>query len=130
MDLNQRLDPFLRNLRYATRALLRTPAFTATVVLTLALAIGANSAVFSAIYAVLLRPLPFPAADELVRITQSNPRTAEVFVAPIRLEEWNRMNATLGGITGYYFQDVSELSGELPERLREALVAPRFLQVL
>jgi putative ABC transport system permease protein len=94
------------------------------------LAIGANSAVFSAIYAVLLRPLPFPDGDELLRLTHTRSGSAETFIAPVRLEEWNRLNTTLQGITGYYMQDVSELSGELPERLREALVAPRFFDVL
>ena len=52
----------------------RTPGFTAAVVLTLALGIGANSAVFSAIDAVLLRPLPFPDADRLVQLTQTQRR--------------------------------------------------------
>jgi len=100
------------------------------VVLTLSLAIGANSAVFSAIHAILLRPLPFPNGDQLLRLTHTRPGSAETFIAPVRLEEWNGLNTTLQGITGYYVQDVSELSGELPERLREALVSPRFLKVL
>ena len=60
MDTNAWFDACARNLRHAVRALRKAPAFTATVVVTLALGIGANSAVFSAIYAVLLRPLPFP----------------------------------------------------------------------
>jgi putative ABC transport system permease protein len=130
MNFAAGLDTVSRHLRHAIRSLGRSPAFTLTVVLTLALAIGANSAVFSALCAVLLRPLPFPNGDELLRITQSRPGTAETFVAPVRLEEWNRMNETLQGITGYYSQDTSELSGELPERLKEAFVAPRFLAVL
>jgi len=66
-DTSAWLDAFARNLRLAVRALRRAPAFTAAVVATLALGIGANSAVFSAIYAILLRPLPFPAADRLVK---------------------------------------------------------------
>ncbi len=129
MDIHQRLDTTLRNLRHAGRALARAPGFTATVVVTLALGIGANSAVFSAIYAVVLRPLPFPNADRLVTLAQSNPKMRQPFVAPVRLEDWNRMNTTFQAMTGYYVQDESELSGELPERLTRAFVAPRFLQV-
>ena len=124
------MESAVRNLRYALRTLAKTPAFTVTVILTLALGIGANSAVFSAIYAVLLSPLPFPNGDQLVKLNQLRPKIQEPAVAPIRLEEWNRLNHTLQGVTGYYFQDVSELSGELPEKLKMALVAPRFLQVL
>ncbi len=124
------MESILRNLKHAARTLGRSPGFTATVLLTLALGIGANSAVFSAISAVLLRPLPFPDGDRLVVVTQARPQTSESFVAPVRLEEWNKWNSTLTGITGYYMENVSETSGELPERLKRAWVAPRFLQVL
>ncbi len=130
MDINGRLESALRNLRLAVRSLGKTPAFTAIVVLTLALGIGANSAVFSAIDAVLLRPLPFPNGDRLVTLSQSTKNTQTSFMAPVRLEDWNRLNTTFQGITGYYSEDESELSGELPEKLNRALVAPRFLQVL
>ena len=130
MDINGWLESALRNLRLAVRALGKTPAFTAVVVLTLALGIGANSAVFSAINAVLLRPLPFPDGDRLVKLTQSSPKTREPLLAPIRLEEWNRLNSTFQAISGTYSEDESELSGELPAKLKRALVAPRFLQVL
>jgi putative ABC transport system permease protein len=123
------LEITFRNLRHACRSLSKTPGFTATVIVTLALGIGANCAVFSAIYAVLLRPLPFPKADELVTLGQSNPKMRSPFVAPVRLEDWNRLSTTFQGMTGYYSQDDSELSGELPERLTRAFVAPRFLEV-
>src|ERR1039458_3064719 len=73
MDIHDWLESAVRNLKYALRGLAKSPAFTATVVLTLALGIGANSAVFSAIYAVLLRPLPFPNSDELVKLAQMTP---------------------------------------------------------
>ena len=130
MDIHDWLESSVRNVRYALRGLAKTPAFTATVILTLALAIGANSAVFSAIYAVLLRPLPFPNGDQLVTLGQAHPKVPQPQVAPVRLEEWNRLNDTLQAITGYYAEDVSELSGELPEKLRRVFVAPRFLQVM
>ena len=94
MDISQWMDTMLRNLRLAGRTLAKTPGFSATVIVTLALGIGANSAVFSAINAVLLRPLPFPNANRLVRVTQLHPKLPQPLLAAIRLEEWNRMNHT------------------------------------
>src|SRR5438045_6609037 len=61
-------DSLGRDLRYALRGLSRRPAFTAAAVLTLALGIGATTAIFSVVYSVLIKPLPYPNADELVRI--------------------------------------------------------------
>jgi putative ABC transport system permease protein len=118
------------NIRHVARSLAKAPAFTITVVLTLGLGIGANTAVFSAIDAVLLRPLPFPEADQLMLVEQHNARNGDTFVAPVRLSDWNRLNTSFSAITGYYTQDSSELSGPLPERLKQAFVAPKFLTVL
>jgi putative ABC transport system permease protein len=123
------VETILRNLRLAARALAKAPGFTAAVVLTLALGIGANSAVFSAIDAVLLRPLPFPQGDQLMRLYQRNPKSPETAVAPVRLEDWNRMSSTFQAIGGSYTEDDSETTGVLPERVTRALAAPRFLQV-
>jgi putative ABC transport system permease protein len=126
------LSSVIFNLKSAIRFLRRAPSFSAAVIVILALGIGANSAVFSAMDAVVLRPLLFPHADELVVIYQhdSRNRDANHFVAPARLEDWNRMNSTFQSISGYYTDDLSETSGALPEKVTEALVAPRFLQVM
>jgi putative ABC transport system permease protein len=123
------MDGLARDLKHAARSLARTPGFTVTVVLTLALGIGANTAVFSAIDAVLLRPLPFPDADRLVQLQQVRGTSAATNIAPLRLEDWNRLNVTFDGITGYYMEDVSETSGEFPERVRRAFVTQRFSEV-
>jgi putative ABC transport system permease protein len=87
------IESTLRNLKSAFRFIRKSPTFSITAILTLALAIGANSAVFSAIDAILLRPLPFPDADQLVRLEQYNPKIASpnTFVSPVRLEDWNRL---------------------------------------
>lgn len=129
MDIAEGLEATLRNVRLSLRALAKSPGFSITVVLTLALGIGANSAVFSAINAVLLRPLPFPNSDRIVSIAQMQAKTPQPHIAPARLEDWNRMNHTFQAISGYYTQDDSELTGDLPEKLTHALVAPRFLEV-
>src|ERR1017187_6632290 len=101
MDIPEYLEALLRNFRLAARSLAKAPAFSLTVILTLALGIGANSAVFSAVDAVLLRPLPFPNGDALLILTQSRLKSPEPNVAPVRLEDWNRLNSTMLGITGY-----------------------------
>jgi putative ABC transport system permease protein len=123
------MERLLSNVRYAVRVLARTPGFTFVVVLTLALGIGANSAVFSAIDAILWQPLGFPDADRLVVVNQSLPNAPISNTAPVRIEEWNAESSTFAAITGYYREDVSETSGDLPEKYRRAHVAPRFLDV-
>ena len=131
MDINALLDSTLRNFKYAVRSLSKTPAFTITVLLTLALGIGANSAVFSAIDAVLLRPLPFPDGNRLMQLYQTRAGSPqEHLVAPSRVEDWNRLNHTFMAVAAFYTEDTSETSGELPEKLQRAWVTPRFLQVL
>jgi putative ABC transport system permease protein len=129
VDISGALDAVLRNVRHAVRGLRRTPGFTLTVVLTLALGIGANSAVFSAIDAVLLRPLPFPHPHQLVRLTQTNPVTGERDVAGARTQDWNRENRTFTVISGFYTQDVSDTTGREPQKVRRATVLPGFFDV-
>jgi putative ABC transport system permease protein len=130
VDVSLGADALLRNLRHAFRSFARTPGFTAAVVLTLALGIGANTAVFSALDAVLLRPLPFPEGDRLMQLRQMPERWSTTPIAPSRLEDWNHLNATFQAITGYYTEDVAETSGDVPEQIRRAWVAPRFFDVL
>ena len=126
------IESTLANFKSAFRFIRKSPSFSLAVILTLALGIGANSAVFSAIDAILLRPLPFPNGDQLMRLGQYNPKakSPQTFVAPVRLEDWNRMNSAFQMMSGYYRDDGSETSGVLPEKVAEAFVAPRFLQVL
>lgn len=113
----------------ASRTLSRAPGFASTIVVTLALAIGANTAVFSALDAVLFEPLPFPDAGRLVRVSQTMRGNTVDNVGPARLEDWNERSATFYALTGYYTEDVSDTSGDYPERLRRANVAPRFFDV-
>lgn len=108
VDIALWADGLIRNVRYAVRTLARTPGFTAAVVLTLAL--GANTAVFSAINAVLLQPLPFPDGDRLMQLRQRQERTAETNIAPVRLEDWHRLNSTFEAITGHLIENVGKVA--------------------
>ena len=122
-------DTLIRNVRYACRALARTPAFTITVVGTLALGMGANTAIFSAVDAVVLQPLPFPDADRLVTLTQIDD-TGESNTAAVRLEDWSRRATTFVAITHYVWEDASDTTSADPQRVRRATVGPRFLDVV
>jgi predicted permease len=124
------MSGLLRNLRYAVRVLARSPGFSLTVVITLALGIGANTAVFSVIDAILLRPLPFPQADRLVRIAESNEKFGDTPASMPRLLDWNRLNSTFEAITGYYVADGSDTRQEFPQRTQYGVVGPHFFEVL
>ena len=109
--------------------MVRTPGFTITVIGTLALGMGANTAMFSAIDAVVLQPLPFPDADRLVRLTQVTD-TGERNTAAVRLDEWGARTTTFVAITHHVGEDVSDTTGVDPERVRRVTVGPRFLDVV
>ena len=98
------IDSTVANLKSALRFLRKSPSFSITAILTLALGIGANSAVFSAMDAILLRPLPFPEGDQLMWLEQFHRKVKNPLgrLSPTRLEDWNRMNSTFQAITGYY----------------------------
>src|SRR5262245_33255596 len=115
-------------LRSALRALAHRPGLAATVVTTLAIGIGANSETFSAVDAVLLRPLPYPGADRLVAVYELNlaARQSTALVAPVRLEEWNRMNRTFTALAATYFENLTDTTGPLPERIEAMRTSPRF----
>src|SRR5438128_7612436 len=122
----------LHECRAALRATIRRPLFAAIVVALLALGIGANSAIFSAVDAVLLRPLPYPDADRLVAIYEANVSHHDLtsLVAPVRLEEWNRMNRSFEALAGSYFENMTDTTGPLPERVAAMRISPRFFSVL
>ena len=116
----------------AVRSLARRPGLTVTIVLTLALGIGANAAIFSAIDAVLLKPLPYPDAGRLVKLYELNlsGRGATQLVAPVRLDAWGRATRSFDVISGSYFENMTDLSSGVPERVEAMRIAPRFFDVL
>ena len=78
------LEGFAKDLRHAVRALRKSPGFTTTALLTLALGIGASTALFSVVNSVLLRPLPFPSADRLTVVWETNAQQEAELVQPAR----------------------------------------------
>lgn len=111
------------DIRYGTRALCKTPAFTLAVLLTLTLGIGANTAIFSAIDAVLLQPLPFPKSGQLVNLTQSDPTTpglTSIEVSFTKFTAIKAQNHSLEDLAAYYPLTVSLFGQREPEMVSAA----------
>ena len=99
------MEELWRDVRFGTRALLRTPAFTLVAVATLALGIGANTAIFSVINAILLRPLPYPQADRLVLLTEWSEQVPEMSFSVANLKDVRDQSTVFESIVGYNGQD-------------------------
>ena len=99
----QWLEDFLADARFALRTLRRTPALAGAAIITLALGVGANVSIFSAVNAVVLQPLPFPAPDRLMVITEENPEKKWHLqvAAPANLLDWRANVADFQDVTGY-----------------------------
>src|ERR1044071_286163 len=119
-----------QGLKYAVRALRASPGFTAVALLTLALGIGANSAIFSLVDAALLRPLPFPDAGRLAMVWMNNTRmglSTDVTSYPSYLAYRKEGRQAFTGLAAFlpYFANLSGAEGP-PERLHAALVSADF----
>ena len=101
MNLALRIDEFRADLKFAVRQLLHAPAFTLVATLTLALGIGANSAIFALVDATLLRPLPYRQPDRLVAIWETSPKTKRSYVSPLNMIDWNTRGRTFETIAGF-----------------------------
>jgi putative ABC transport system permease protein len=124
------IDNSLQDLRYAARTLRKSPGFTIATVLTLALAIGANSAIFSVVNGVLLKPLQFEASDQLVEIYARDAQGQRQFVSQPDLDDWRAMAHSFSGLASWVGQSVNLTGLEQPERITGLFVSSNFLPVL
>src|SRR4051812_46991459 len=115
------MDMLLNDLRYAVRLFRRTPGFTALIVLTVALGVGANASVFAVVHAALLRTLPFPDAD---RIVVAEP------LAPGVVLDWRARTSTLAALAAFRSETFDITGFERPERISGAIVNAAFFDVM
>jgi putative ABC transport system permease protein len=118
--------------RFAVRTLARNPGFTAMVVLTLGLGIGATSSVFSVVNAVLLRPLPYRDPDRLVRVWQSLPSAGDRDspTSAANFTDWKERSRVFTDMAAFDRRPFNLTGGERPERLMGASVTPNLFQLL
>jgi putative ABC transport system permease protein len=129
------VETLSRDLRHAWRGLWKNPGFTLAVVAVLALGIGANTAIFSIVNTVLLRPLPFAESDRMVRIMHVPPQTMfpgmKVFaVSPANYLDWKSSSRSFDSMAAYQVRSASLTGHDQAEAVRVASVGPEFFQVV
>jgi hypothetical protein len=120
----------IQDVRYAARLLLRSPGFTLVAAFTLALGVGANTAIFSVVHGVLLKPLPYKDPDALLRIFEElPPDTPEFPVSPATFLEYRSQTRAFEAVAAFERADL-QLGGERPEPLRGMRVTAGFFALL
>jgi putative ABC transport system permease protein len=125
-------EEFVQDLRYGTRTLLKNPGFAALAILTLGLGIGANTAIFSVIDGVLLKPLPYANGDRLVLIQQQTPlaRQQNFPVSITELYDYRKQLASFEGIVEFHQMNFDLLRRGEPDRVATGVVSPNFFTAL
>jgi putative ABC transport system permease protein len=124
------MKTLLQDIRFAARLLMRRPGFTVIAVLSLALGIGANAAIFSVVYAVLLRPLPYLQPDRLVRLYETAPQLDHTNVAPSNLRDWREQGHVFSGLASYVPIHPNLQGATSTERLTGVLASANLFTVL
>ena len=120
----------IQDLRYGLRTLARNPGFTAVAVIALALGIGANTAIFSVINGVLLRPLPYREPGRLMRIHETSPGFATMAVAYPNFVDWKDRSRSFEGLAAINWEDYDVTGSGQPEHLSGKMVSADFFRVL
>jgi putative ABC transport system permease protein len=123
------MSSFLRDVRHSVRTLRQSPGFTAVAVLTLAIGIGANTAIFSFVDAMLLRPLPYPDADRIVRVMEKPPRGERNGISTLNFLDWQRDNTVFDFMSAQAGDAVTLTGGTEPVQLRAGLVSAGYFKV-
>src|SRR5690349_21413302 len=124
------METFLQDLRFGVRMLAKSPLFSAIAIFTLALGIGANTAIFSVVNGVLLNPLPFPHSDQIVSLFTQMPNFKNGSISYPNFEDWCRMNRTFSSMAAYRSDGFNLVGTGDPERLHGEMVSAGFFEML
>jgi predicted permease len=123
------MNAFMQDLKYAIRMLAKSPGFAAVAILTLALGIGANTALFSVVNGVLLNPLPFPQPDQLYAVYGTASASGETSVSYLNFLDWQKRNRSFSGLSAYMDQDYILTGTGQPERIQGYRISAEFFPV-
>ena len=119
-----------QDLRFTARALERTPGFAVTAILVIALGVGANTAAFSVADFVLLRPLPYPESDRLVKLWERVPQYRQMELSPANYRDWKAASTVFESMGGYLAVEANLVGEGEPDRLHAAAVTSEILPML
>jgi putative ABC transport system permease protein len=123
------LETVAQDLRYGWRTLLKSPGFAAAALFTLALGIGANTAIFSVVYGLLLQPLPFRDAARLVLLHETTPRVGDVSVSYPNFQDWRAQSHTFSEMAAVSNVGFNMTGSTQPENISGLAVSPNFLSM-
>ena len=124
------LEQLLEDMRFGLRLLRKNPGFTLVAILTLALGIGANAAVFSVVYAVLLRPLPYKDPSSLLVLHETTPKVGDVSVSFPNFIDWRAASRTFRQMAAVQAVDFNLAGVTQPENISGDAVSPNFLSMM
>ena len=125
-----RLDSLWQDVRYAARSFAKAPTFTAVVLVTLALGIGASTAIFSLVNGILLRPLPYPEPDRLVYLNEVRPDGSQMSVSWPNFVDWRARQHSFEALALSRTESLTLTGVDHPERLRGRRVTGNFFDVI
>jgi putative ABC transport system permease protein len=124
------VETLIQDLRYAVRMLVKSPSFTIIAILTLALGIGANTALFSVVDGILLRPLPYSQPDRLVVLSEKTANFESSSISYPNFLDWQRSNSAFASMAAYRSDDFSVTGSGEAERVRVGMISAGFFEIL
>ncbi|MGC1674664.1 MAG: ABC transporter permease, partial [Candidatus Acidiferrales bacterium] len=124
------MEALLQDVRYGLRMLVKNPGFTVIAVLTLALGIGVNAAIFTVVNATLLRPLPYDHPERIVAVFETNHSGGRINLSRLDFQDWRAQSSTMQALAAYEWSPANLTGTDEPERVNGAAVSQDFFSLL
>src|SRR3954469_15126680 len=123
------METFLQDLKHSLRIFRQSPGFTAAAVAALTLGIGTNTAIFSVVNSVLLKPAPFPDPDRLVMFLNISPQGSGAAASPAKFQHWREQTSVVQDVAAFRTGVVNLTGGAFPEQLQSAQVSADYFRL-